>query len=255
MRVVLFFILFTLVNVVDAKPKLLIKERVWDFGAIKQHKTAKHNFLVKNEGKETLIIKRLRTTCGCTAALTTKERIAPGESGEIKVTFSSGYRQGRVTKYVYVESNDPDEPLLKLTVMGIVEVVLSPQINVNPSNIYLGIIWVADKIKSTLNVENIGDADLIIQKVEAPPTGELKVKAALDTIPAGKIGKIDILYEPNISFKSSHRPIRDIRSHIIIKSNDPRRPEMWVSIKAYIVDDPWLYTIYSQILTQGPYMK
>jgi len=78
------------------------------------------------------------------------------------------------------------------------------------------------------------------------------VRVASDTIPAGRIGKIDILYEPNIPFESIHRPIRNIRSHIIIRSNDPRRPELWVPIKVYIVDDPWLYAIYSKILTQVP---
>ncbi|HID93128.1 MAG TPA: DUF1573 domain-containing protein [bacterium (Candidatus Stahlbacteria)] len=254
--VLLSYILFTLVNVVDAKyakkPKLIIKERVWNFGTIKQYMRVTHNFLIRNEGQAPLIIKRLRTTCGCTAALTTKQKIAPGESGEINVTFSSGYRKGRVTKYVYVESNDPDEPLVKLTVTGIVEVVPSPHISVTPANVDLGVIWTDSKIKTILNVENTGTADLIIHGVEGPPTGDIRVRVASDTIPAGRIGKIDILYEPNIPFESIHRPIRNIRSHIIIRSNDPRRPELWVPIKVYIVDDPWLYAIYSKILTQVP---
>jgi hypothetical protein len=257
--VVLFLILYALASVADAErpenPRLLIKKRIWNFGMVKQHTKITHSFIISNIGQKPLIIKRLRSTCGCTAALTTKERIEPGESGKINVTFSPGYRKGRVTKYVYVESNDPDEPLVKLTVTGIVEVVPSPQISVSPTNVDLGVILTDSKIRMTLNVTNGGTADLIIKTVEPPPTGEVKVIAGLYTIPVGKSGKIDVLYEPNMLSGSMRKPIKDIRSHIIVKSNDPLRPELWIPIKGYIVDDPWLYAIYSKILTQGPYMK
>jgi hypothetical protein len=65
-------------------------------------------FRFKNEGKRDLIIRYIRPTCGCTAV---KEGgssvIKPGENGIIKASFNSGGYKGKVTKAIYVYTNDP----------------------------------------------------------------------------------------------------------------------------------------------------
>ncbi|HDZ26388.1 MAG TPA: DUF1573 domain-containing protein, partial [Candidatus Aminicenantes bacterium] len=65
-------------------PKLKFREESKDFGKVKQGEVLTHVFVFKNEGDETLVIKRVKTSCGCTAALLSKKEIAPGAEGEIK---------------------------------------------------------------------------------------------------------------------------------------------------------------------------
>jgi len=66
-------------------------------------------FKFTNEGKSDLILRNIRATCGCTAIQQGNQgtAIKPGESSSIKATFNSGGYKGKVTKTIYVYSNDP----------------------------------------------------------------------------------------------------------------------------------------------------
>jgi hypothetical protein len=90
-----------------------------DLGKI-QGKTANEvEFKFTNEGKSDLIIRHIRSTCGCTAVQqgTLGVGIKPGESSSIKAVFNSGSYKGKVTKAIYVYTNDPrkSEAVLMLT--------------------------------------------------------------------------------------------------------------------------------------------
>jgi hypothetical protein len=105
------------------EPDVAVDEWIWDFGTIEQKQTIKHKFTLKNRGKADLIISDVRSTCACIAVLSIPKQshIKPGKKAEIEISFYSGYRSGRVTKYVYVDVNDPDQPWVKLTVTGVVK--------------------------------------------------------------------------------------------------------------------------------------
>ncbi|HID93847.1 MAG TPA: DUF1573 domain-containing protein, partial [bacterium (Candidatus Stahlbacteria)] len=199
--IVMLYILFLLpsnINGQDAKaPKIFIEERTWNFGTIKQHSKVTHIFKVQNRGNADLIITRLRTTCGCTAALMSEKQITPGHSGEIKVTFSSGRRIGKQTQYVYVQSNDPNEPILKLTVKGEVETGPSPKIEVYPDEIDLGMVLPAGKYQETINIKNIGRLDLVVNEIKGQGLrGYISTNLnSKKVIPPGRMNKIKLYYE------------------------------------------------------------
>jgi hypothetical protein len=69
-------------------------------------------FKFKNLGKSDLIIRHIRASCGCTAIQQgiQGQGIKPGETGSIKATFNSGSYKGKVTKAIYVYTNDPKNP-------------------------------------------------------------------------------------------------------------------------------------------------
>ena len=81
--------------------------RSFDFGDIKQGDKVNHTFMVKNTGKRELIIRDVKTSCGCTAVTPQKRNIAPGESVPLKVTFNSMGKRGRQNKSITVITNDP----------------------------------------------------------------------------------------------------------------------------------------------------
>jgi hypothetical protein len=87
-------------------PVLSITEDAYDFGTIAESEGAvSHTFIVKNEGNRPLVIKRVIPSCGCTSPDWTKEPIAPGETGEVVITFNPNGRSGPFTKTVSVYSN------------------------------------------------------------------------------------------------------------------------------------------------------
>jgi len=80
-----------------------------NLGKIKGSSQYDVEFKLTNEGKRDLIIRHIRSTCGCTAVQQENQGIGikPGESSSIKAVFNSGGYKGNVTKVIYVYTNDP----------------------------------------------------------------------------------------------------------------------------------------------------
>lgn len=79
----------------------------YDFGEMKQGDKKEYTFELVNNGKRDLIIRNVRSSCGCTAVSPSKKVIAPGETAPIKVVFDSTGKKGRQSKTVTVITNDP----------------------------------------------------------------------------------------------------------------------------------------------------
>ncbi|MDR0348695.1 MAG: DUF1573 domain-containing protein [Tannerella sp.] len=78
----------------------------FDFGDIEEAGgPVSHTFTVMNNGELPLVISRVVASCGCTTPSWTQEPIAPGKTGEIKVTYDPNGRPNRFTKTVNVYSN------------------------------------------------------------------------------------------------------------------------------------------------------
>ena len=91
----------------QAQPKVTFPGAPWDFGQVLQDQAVSHQFEVKNVGKDTLFISRVKPACGCTSAPLTRDIVGPGESVWLDVTFSTKKFSGNVTKSVAVFCNDP----------------------------------------------------------------------------------------------------------------------------------------------------
>ncbi|MDD4908615.1 MAG: DUF1573 domain-containing protein [Candidatus Omnitrophica bacterium] len=88
----------------------------WDFGRVKEGDILAHSFIIKNDSQKLLVINDLQTSCSCTVSEISSRHIPSGGTGEIKVTVdTSGYR-GAMTQYVYVQTDDPSRPIIKLTI-------------------------------------------------------------------------------------------------------------------------------------------
>ena len=99
----------------------VVGESIHDFGTIKEADgSVTHTFKIKNEGKEPLIITRVTASCGCTTPEFTKEPIATGKTGEIKVSFNPAGQSSPFTKNVSVYSNGKTGTSV-LTIKGVIE--------------------------------------------------------------------------------------------------------------------------------------
>lgn len=102
-----------------------IDARAWDFGRVREGQIVKHAFSLKNESDKTLTIKDLHTSCGCTASEIKKKALGPGESTEILVSFDSKGYSGEVKQFIYVNTDDIDNPVIRFIIKA--EVVKSSQ--------------------------------------------------------------------------------------------------------------------------------
>ncbi len=88
------------------------------FKATPQQEAFEAGFSFRNTGRIPVNIVSIRTTCGCTTAALEKRTYAPGERGTIRAVFTFGGRTGLQYKSIYVGTDDPDSPLVKLVISG-----------------------------------------------------------------------------------------------------------------------------------------
>ncbi|HOB83039.1 MAG TPA: DUF1573 domain-containing protein [Bacteroidales bacterium] len=93
----------------ESAPVFKLASTTVDLGKIPGSTEKEVEFRFTNAGKRDLVIRHVRSTCGCTAVQqgTQGMGIKPGQSSSIKAKFNSGSYKGRVTKAIYVYTNDP----------------------------------------------------------------------------------------------------------------------------------------------------
>jgi len=99
----------------------LLDSNVWDFGSIQKGQIVRHDFQVKNNLSRKLTINGVTTSCGCTASTAKKNILDPQESTQISVEFNSKGYKGETSQFVYVNTDDPDNPVIKFTFKAFVE--------------------------------------------------------------------------------------------------------------------------------------
>jgi len=224
-------------------PDIEFSEEIWDFGTINQGDVVTHIFKIKNTGETKLVISNVRTSCGCTAALISSREIAPGKSSQIKVHFNSSGYKGKVTKYIYVESNDPDEPQKRLTIKVNINVPPKPTIKLEENNWDFGLIIQGEKPTHILKVKNTGERELVINQIKTSSRTTAKLISP-DNILPGDEGKIEISYN-----SSGQKGI--IREFVYIYSNDTARKTMIFPITGYIIEPKQELTISPIFLDSG----
>jgi hypothetical protein len=89
-----------------AGPVMTFDKTVHDFGTINEGDKVTTVFSFTNTGSEDLIIVDARGSCGCTVPQYPKNTaIAPGETGEITVSFDSNNKPGNQQKSVTLSAN------------------------------------------------------------------------------------------------------------------------------------------------------
>lgn len=99
-------------------PVAHFREKDLSFGEIKPKEKGKCDFILENKGKSELIIRKTKSSCGCTAVVLGKNTVAPGKSMTIRAIFDPSGKSGRQYKTITVITNDPKNPEINLTLSG-----------------------------------------------------------------------------------------------------------------------------------------
>ena len=101
-------------------PRLSFTESNLDFGRLRTNSEIVREIPFTNSGKRELMIKALQPNCSCVTAFTEKMSLKPGETANLKVTFSPE-RTGSQKKAITIYSNDPRNPVQMFTFDAYVE--------------------------------------------------------------------------------------------------------------------------------------
>jgi hypothetical protein len=96
---ILFLISFSL-NAQEFK----FKSETIDYGKIDKGSDGERIFIFTNIGDQPIIIKNIKSSCGCTVPEKPEKPVMPGEKGEIKVSYDTK-RVGGFSKSITIFSN------------------------------------------------------------------------------------------------------------------------------------------------------
>lgn len=163
----------------QGSPRIKVDKKVFDFGVIYRGNSAEGYFIIRNQGNDTLRIKNVRSSCGCTAAILDKKNLGPNEQTKLKAKFSSGGYKGRVNKKIFVYTNDTQTPVTVLEVQGEIKVDLE----ITPSMIYFSGLKAGNRVERKISLKNVSDSLITIQEISL-------------TVPAIKIELLKMKIEP-----------------------------------------------------------
>jgi len=109
----MFWASLVLVACKAAPPQIWLETRSLDLGQVVNGDVISRQVAVRNEGKSSLTIGTISSSCGCTQATLSPTVIEPGQSATLTITFDSGAHgpdlTGPLMRQIFIESNDPQQ--------------------------------------------------------------------------------------------------------------------------------------------------
>jgi len=148
--------------------------------------------------------------------LLSAKRIHPGKDGQIEITIDTGSLSGAVEKFVNVKTNDPQNPIVGLSIKAVVE----PEIGISEPTIFFGRApegkQITKEIEITLSpakplkiLSARSEDPAVVVRLEPAPQSRYKLIAVqkADAKPGYHFGKIIIKtnsrYSPEITIYES----------------------------------------------------
>lgn len=127
--------------------------KIVEFGKISNKEPAVKEVKVVNTGKAPLQIPEVKITCACLLGKMKDTVVPPGGHTMLKVTILPNlYYAFRLQKDLYIYTNDPDAPLVSLTVTAEVD----PEFSLEPEEANFGELQKGDVVRKTLLFRQVG---------------------------------------------------------------------------------------------------
>lgn len=221
-------------------PVLTVSEEIGDLGTIAPDEPQSHIFTLKNEGGELLIIERVQAPCSCTATVLEDEKLLPGRTSQLEVTFNPRGYEGEITQSVYIYSNDPENDRKRIAIKANIEHLPAPKIALSDNRWNLGLLSNGDISSFLVTLSNQGDLILEIENVVLP--NEVHYEQEIPEFPI-EIAP-DKEREFNFIYDSSNREIGVITEYIRLVTNDPNKRNISLRIEGYIKEKEETISIY-----------
>ncbi len=185
-------------------PRISVVEPNFDFGFAPEGAVMVHEYVIRNIGDEDLVIKRVRTTCGCATAPVKKTVLAPGEETTVTIIFNSTRYFHKTSKAAIISTNDPERPSEKITFVADMDTTKPRAITAKPRILDVGR-GEEFRRENTVKIYNLTDDTLTLavvdyyrefldepklSSVSLPPKGTTDVKVSIRReVPASDVIK------------------------------------------------------------------
>jgi len=186
-------------------PAIVCEEGEYFFGAATNTETIRHDFILWNEGLSPLHISAVRSDCGCMLTRLGEDTLAPGESATLNVKFDLKGRAGQQFRRIIVESNDPSQPRLVLTLAG---EAIAP-VEIIPDRIYWGNVHTSALVEKSCEIR-FSEGDQSYINAVVPP--DAAFDAELISVKPRRVYKVVVRTKPPLrpgSFQSALRLLTD----------------------------------------------
>ncbi len=204
-------------------PKIKFTTLKYDFGDVDEGGDVTHLFRFRNTGRGTLKITGVNASCGCTGANASRDEIAPGESGAIRVAYHTVGRPGKTVKTVTVTSNDPATPSVTLTF----NVNVVREIDIQPDRAYF--FGVRKGQSRSVTVTVLGKKYKPFKILSAESRNK---KVSVTLTPLDQEGRhggsLWVVLPPESQ-------IGDIADEVVLKTNDVKKPEIVVPVQGEVL--------------------
>jgi predicted double-glycine peptidase len=204
------------------RPNVQVKEVLYDFGYAKHLQTITHNFELKNIGSLPLEILEVSSSCACTAVLLSEKIVPPHQTAKIESKFETKLNRGRQTATIKVRTNDPNTPVIHLTLTGVVAGLA----RIVPNNIYLRNIENQEEIHKMIEVYDSGNNKLRVKNVtSSSPYITTKLQQIYKD---GLVAKIFVTIKPGI-------PFGDFNEKLIMLTEGYQYPHVEILVRGKVV--------------------
>ena len=234
-------LMFGLTAIAQKKATISFTTKDYDFGKIKEDGGIKTtNFDFTNTGNDTLKILNVVSGIGNINCNWTRTPIAPNAKGFVNVIFNPKNMPGTLQREIVVNTNDPAQQKVSLTIKGDVEAHVKSEADNYPNvvgnlrfNAYqVGIQNVnsTDTKTDTLKMYNDWGKSMSISFNSLPDY--IKCKAVPENLPSKQKGYILVTYDA-----AKRNDFGAVNDRFSITTNDSAQAEKSVSVAANIIED------------------
>ncbi len=150
-----------------AGPAIEIPESEFDFGRVCQNAKVAHIFWIKSVGDDTLRVTKVVPGCGCTQAPLRDSVIAPGDSTDLEIFFSTKSYRGPVSKRPHLETNASAENMyVKISAVLLSEPDTVMPISLSPYTLDVSQFSENPRRKAKFLIQNKGSQDYELTLVD-----------------------------------------------------------------------------------------
>jgi hypothetical protein len=102
----------------EPQPKVVVDATEYSFGTLDVASSGSHDFVFANEGDGPLVLSVGKTSCRCTTSKLDRQRVPPGGSTKVTLTWKAADNIGPYTQTASILTNDPVRPQVTLAITG-----------------------------------------------------------------------------------------------------------------------------------------
>jgi len=209
--------------VADDWAKKMFTETDHDFRTVGRGTKSEFHFELKNVFKEDVHIASVRTSCGCTTPIVTKDTLKSYETGAVIAKFNTETHIGEKSAVLTVVFDRPFYAEVQLTVRGNIRT----DVTFTPAEVNFGESAEAEVRQSEVVITHTGPANWEIKDVRSH-CGDLTVRLEPAQRKPGMVS-----YRMLVDMKSS-MPVGDIRERLTLITNDPRFPTIEMAVSGRV---------------------